>query len=212
MGSVASYDASVSLIKKQKITIDTVNSDEAIEKFISKNPGLLDLVVEYDEDDANFKKAKKSKLVTIVVNDEDGDHVRDVSMAELGLDMTLGEFIDSEVYEDEKYEEQFTSDYCDADPSYWEFKVATDEKYKANVIKKLKNVDLKAIEKNRHSWSIHEPTVLSNETCLADCSDYIYCSNDNSSSDSFKITQKFIDSLSPGDIIRLDANGDGEHC
>jgi hypothetical protein len=208
MGSTGSFSASMSLIKKQKIKIDTENSAEAIEKFITKQPGVLDLTVEYDEDDADFKKAKNSKLVTIIVNDEDGEYIRDVTMSDIGLDMTLGEFIDSEIYEDEKYEEHFTSDYYDADPFHWQFKVVTDEKYKASVIKKLKNVDLNAIEKNINNWSIKEPNVLSSETHLGDCNNDIYYENDNSTGSSFTITQKFIDSLSPGDMLFLEADGD----
>jgi len=207
MGSTGSFSARMSLIKKQKITIDTENSIDDIKKFVTKHPELLDLTIEYDEDDKAFKKARNAKLVTVVVNDEDDNHVRDVVLADLGFDMTLGEFLDGEIYEDEKYEELFTSDYCDADPSYWQFKVVADEKYKVSVIKKLKNVDLNAIEKNINSWSIKEPNVLSSETHLGDCSNDIYYKNDNSTGSSFTITQKFIDGLSPGDMLILEADG-----
>ena len=50
------------------------------------------------------------------------------------------------------------------------------------------------------------------EEHLLGCSDYIYCDNDNSSSDTLVVTQEFIDSLEVGDKLVLSADGDGEHC
>lgn len=63
------------------------------------------------------------------------------------------------------------------------------------------------------------------EISLCDTSSDIYCLDcdcdeededcdceDNSSVDEFVITQKFIDSLSPGDKLVLWTNGDGANC
>lgn len=211
MGSTGSFNANMSLIKKQKVTIDTENSIDEIKKFIAKHQELENKVVYYAMT-ANLEKARDFKLISVIIEDEDKEYIETLLLSDLNLDMTLGEFLDSKIYLDKNYVNLFESEYCDADPCYWGFEVATDDKYKAEIIKKLKNIDLKAIDKNFSCWSINEPKIISYTEQLASCSNYIYCFNDNSTCDTFKITQKFIDSLTPGDVLLLKADGDGEHC
>jgi len=113
------------------------------------------------------------------------------------------EFRDNKVHE--QYSDEFDFEYTD--PEYWKFNVEIKD-----LDSKLKFLNLKLLQDNLYGWSVKNPNFIFGDEHLASCSDYIYCNNDNSSSDSFTITQKFIDSLSVGDRLVLEGNGDGEHC
>ena len=198
MGSTGSWEASVSLIKKTSLKQNKANTIEEIAKFVNKHK---DMMYSY----TNINDCKKDDiLLGVDLYDEDGDEIGTVDLSEIGLEGNINakEFFTNKVYENH---EEFDVEY--SEPSDWVLRVAA-----RNVDKVLKNLDLQLIEKNIHDWNFNDPNYLNDEMGLCSCHDYIYCHNDNSSSDEFRITQKFIDGLSVGDVIRLDGNGDGEHC
>ena len=52
----------------------------------------------------------------------------------------------------------------------------------------------------------------SSDSTLLSVSNDIYYERDNTASSAFKVTKEFIESLSPGDEIKLSANGRDENC
>jgi hypothetical protein len=201
MGSLGSWDASLSLHKKIDITQKEENSSEVIEKFIKKNLSHL-------TQSKTFNKLKKDDvLIGVLIQDEYGDYYEEISMKELGLENVNAEdFIKNRVYGN--YTEYFSEDLLEEiDVKDWTFEVEVKD-----LPSKLKFLNLKELGKNLSAWDPSTPSFITDEEHLAGCSDYIYCGNDNSASDEFTITQKFINSLKVGDKLVLYGNGDGEHC
>jgi len=203
MGSLGSFVASVRHIKRVKVKTLKENSKEDIEEFIKKNKNIL-IVQRYR---GEIKKGEV--LLSVEISHEYEDYSEEILLSDLGLEnVDANKFLDDEVY---KTMENFK---CEEIP---EDEMGDDEDWIYHVVDKsaatkLKFLNLKAITKDIDMWSLSNPNFLENEEYLADCHDYIYCGNDNSTTDDFKVTKKFIDSLSVGDVIRLHANGDGEHC
>ena len=204
MGSLGKFDANVCHVKKTKVKTFKENSKEDIEAFMQKHKNRLTV-------QRNRGEIKKGEvLLSVEVEYEYEEYSEEIVLSDLGLEnVDANKFLDNEVY---KTMENFK---CEEIP---EEDMGDDEDWTYNVVDKsaatkLKFLDLVTIDKNISSWSMSNPNFLeSTEEYLADASDYIYCGNDNSITDDFKVTQKFINSLSVGDIIRLHANGDGEHC
>lgn len=199
MGSCGSWDASLSLQKKTNILQKEENSAELIKKFIAKNSSGL-----YES--KNHNKLKKGDiLISIDIYDEDEEELGTVTMKELGLEnVNAKEFFDKKVYKE--HVDEFDFGYV-TEPEYWKFNVEIKD-----LESKLKFLNLKLLQGNLYNWSVKNPNFIFSDEQLASCSDYIYCDNDNSNSDSFTITQKFIDSLNVGDRLVLEGSGDGEHC
>lgn len=203
MGSLGSYDANIMHIKRESVKTRKENTKEDIEKFMQKHKNKLTV-------QRNRGEIKKGEvLLSVEVEYEYEEYSEEIILSDLGLEnVDANDFLDNEVY---KTMENFK---CDEIP---EDEMGDDEDWSYNVVDvsaatKLKNLNLEKIDKNIDMWSINNPNFLENYESLADCHDYIYCGNDNSTVDDFKVTQKFIDGLSVGDVIRLHANGDGEHC
>lgn len=195
MGSCGSWDASLSLQKKVDISQKEENSLESIKKFISKNIDSL-----YES--KGIKKITKDDiLLSIILEDEDEDFFETILLSDLGLEnINAKEFIENKVYDNhDEFDEGISVDN-------WIFNVKIKD-----LETKLKFLNLTILKDNLGGWNVNNTTIIS-ETGLASCSGYIYCNNDNSGSDSYKITQKFIDSLNVGDKLVLNGNGDGEHC
>ena len=197
MGSCGSWSASMSLVKKINLSQKEENSSEDIEKFVKKNPQIL-----IDrKSKSNIKK--DDILISVDVYDEDDEEITSVELKDIGLEnVNAKDFIDNKVYE--KHDE-FEQDYIDIDNCMFNVQAQ-------NIEDKLKFLNLSLLKDHVGSWSASSPTSVDDFSVLASCSDSIYCHNDNSNSSTFTITQKFIDSLNPGDILRLDGDGDGEHC
>jgi hypothetical protein len=198
MGSCGSWDASVSLLSRTSVKKKEANTAEEIQKFIKKHKDNLYITKSLD------KIKTGDILVAVNLYDEDGDYVAYYNLKDSFdlVNINAKQFIDEKIY---KSIDGFKTN--DSSPEDWEFYVEDE-----NIEKKLEFLDLKKISKDIDSWSLDNPNFIEFETGLADCSDYIYCHNDNSSISDFKVTQKFIDSLNVGDVIRLYGNGDGEHC
>ena len=201
MGSLGSYDATVYHIKRESVKTKKENTKEDIENFMEKFKNKLTVKKSLSE----IKKG--DILLSVEVYDEYEEYGDEIVLSDLGLEnVDAKKFLDDKVFEtmdDFKFGEEFDMD----DEEDWEYNVLD-----KSAATKLKFVDLERITKDINMWSINEPNFIESEKHLADCHDYIYCENDNSTTDDFKVTQKFIDSLSVGDVIRLYANGDGEHC
>lgn len=198
MGSLGSWDASVSLISRTSVKTKEANTTEEIEKFIKKHKDRL-------LETRSFDKIKNGEtLVAVYLYDEDGDDLDYYNLKDsFGLvNVDAKQFINEKMYESIDGFDTF-----DSSPEDWVFYVQAE-----NVENKLKFLDLKKISKDIYSWSLDNPNFLESEMSLADCNDYIYCGNDNSQTADFVVTKKFIDSLNVGDVIRLYGNGDGEHC
>lgn len=201
MGSLGSWNASLSLIKKIIITQNEENSSEVIEKFIKKNGAHLTQSKKFD------KLKKDDILIGVFIQDEYEDYYEEISMKDLGLEnVNAKDFIKNKVYEN--HTEIFSEDLLEAvDIEDWVFEVEVED-----LPSKLKFLNLKELGKNLSGWDPSTPLFITDEEHLAGCSDYIYCNNDNSGSDEFIITQKFINSLKVGDKLVLTGDGDGEHC
>lgn len=200
MGSCGSWDANVTHIKKIDVRQSKENTPERIQAFINKHQNRLVVNKDYNE----LKKG--DILLAVTIYDEDDEEIGEVVLSEIGAEnIDAKKFIDKEMY-DKLDGFDYDDDYY-TEPEFWVYRIEVKD-----VESKLKFLDLDKIEKNIHMWKLAEPNYLHKEALLADCSDYIYCNNDNSATDEFKVTQKFIDSLSVGDVIRLYGNGDGEHC
>lgn len=201
MGSLGSWNASLSLSRKIMISQKEENSSEVIEKFIKKNGNRL-------TQSKKFNKLKKDDiLIGLLIQDEYGDYYEEFSMKDLGLEnVNAKDFIKNKVYKN--HTEIFSEDLLEAvDIEEWVFEVEVKD-----LESKLKFLNLKELGKNLSSWDPSTPSFITEEEYLAECSDYIYCGNDNSGSDEFTITQKFINSLKVGDKLVLTGDGDGEHC
>ncbi len=209
MGSTGSWDASLSLRKRISLKQTKKNTSEEIKKFISKNDSLLSNKKEYDDIE------KGDILIGVDIYDDDDDLINTVSIKDLGIkDVDAKDFIDKELYKE--HDEFVVDDYYNTSPEYWVFNVQYEDKVLESKVKdlgdKLKFINLKLLQSNLGYWSMDNPNFIHDQEHLASCSDYIYCGNDNSSTDTFKITKKFIDSLNVGDELVLYGNGDGEHC
>ena len=201
MGSCGSWNASLSLEKRICISQKEENSSEAIEKFIKKYGGNL-------TQSKSFDKLKKDDiLIGISIFDGYEDIEEVISMKELGLEnVNAKEFIKNKVYEN--HSERFEEDLLEiVEIEDWTFEVEVKD-----LASKLKFLNLKVLGDNLHGWDPSTPTFITDEQNLAGCSGWIYCGNDNSDSNSFTVTQKFINSLSVGDKLVLTGDGDGEHC
>jgi len=202
MGSLGSWDASVSLNMRVDLKKSKENSLEDIQKFIKKNKQLLETTKSID------KLVKTDVLVAIEFYDEDDDELDYIELSSLGLkDVLAKPFIEDKEYSKHEELAEFDGDY--SSPENWLYKVLVD---RSRLETKLKFVNLKKLKDHIYGWDVNSPYIVFDSMELASCGDYIYCGNDNSSSDTFKVTKKFIDSLSVGDIIVLEGNGDGEHC
>jgi hypothetical protein len=200
MGSCGSWDASLSLVKRIGITKKEENSSEDIKKFIEKNKNSFKQRKSYED------LKKNDVLIMVVADDEDEDLYEEITMAELGLEnVNAKEFIENKMWEqfEDKFEDVLELIDIEGLDFYVEIK---------DLENKLKFLDLKVLAKNFHGWDASTPSFIEDEQNLASCSGWIYCHNDNSDTDSFTITQKFIDSLSVGDKLVLRGDGDGEHC
>jgi hypothetical protein len=197
MGSLASWSASMYLIHKTSVKQNKTNSAEEIQNFVGKHKNHLYSSV-------NLKGIKKNDiLLSVDIFDDEGDESDYVNLAEIGLEnVNAKDFITNKVY---KNYDEFDESYSDV--SDWLFNIEG-----RNVEKALKNIDLVQVDKNIDMWNFVNPKFLTDTEYLASCGDDIYCGNDNSGSDEFKITQRFIDSLSVGDIIKLHGDGDGDNC
>lgn len=199
MGSLGSWNASLSLLKKINISQKEENSLESIEKFIKKNSNKL----------VHSKKFNNLKnddiLIGVVIENE--DYYEKILMVTLGLEnVNPKDFMKNKIYE--KYEEHFFEDLLEEiEIEDWVFNVEIKE-----LETKLKFLNLKVLAENLGDWDPTKPTFIDDEEVLAECGDYIYCHNDNSDSELITITQKFINSLNVGDKLVLKGNGDGEHC
>jgi len=205
MGSCGSWEASMSLRRVVSLKQTNENTSEEIQNFINKNNGLL-------VNRKDLEELKKGDiLLNIEIYDEDKELVNTVLLKDLGLEnIGAKKFMDDDVYK--KYDalsENGEDDEYYTEPDWWIFGIQVDTK---SLEKKLKFINLKLLQENLGNWSIDNPNYIYDEKYLADCSDYIYCGNDNSDSGVFKITQKFIDSLSVGDELVVRGSGDGEHC
>lgn len=201
MGSCGSWNASLSLAKRIGISQKEENSSEAIEKFIEKNGDRLTQSKSFDE------LKNDDILIGISIVDEDEYIEEEISMKELGLEnVNAKEFIKNKVYEN--HSERFEEDLLEiVEIEDWTFEVEVKD-----LASKLKFLNLKVLGENISGWDPSTPTFITDEQSLAGCSGWIYCGNDNSDSDSFTVTQKFINSLSVGDKLVLTGDGDGEHC
>ena len=200
MGSCGSWDASLSLVKRIGITKKEENSSEEIKKFIEKNKNSFKQRKSYED------LKKNDVLIMVVADDEDEDLYEEITMAELGLEnVNAKEFIENKMWEqfEDKFEDVLELIDIEGLDFYVEIK---------DLENKLKFLDLKVLSKNFHGWDVSTPSFIEDEQNLASCSGWIYCHNDNSDTDSFTITQKFIDSLNVGDKLVLRGDGDGEHC
>ena len=199
MGSLGRWNALMSYVKKESVKQTKVNTSEDIEAFIKKNGNSLCI----GKDSEDLKKG--DKLIYVEINNWDLEYMEDIILSDIGLtDIDAKDFIDEGMFDSV---EAFEYDEDETAVDQWTFFIENPK-----VTSKLKKLDLKKIEANIADWSIDSPNFLEDEVHLGDCSDDIYCGNDNSSTDDFKVTQKFIDGLSVGDVIRLYGNGDGEHC
>jgi len=201
MGSCGSWNASLSLKKRIGISQKEENSSESIEKFITKNGSRLTQSKSFD------KLTKDDILLGIIIEDEYEEYHEEIYMKELGLEnVNAKEFIKNKVYEN--HSERFEEDLLEeVEVEDWTFQVVVKD-----LATKLKFLNLKVLGENLSSWDPSTPTFIIDEQGLADCSGWIYCDNDNSDTSTFRITQKFINSLSVGDELELFGDGDGEHC
>jgi hypothetical protein len=201
MGSCGSWEANLSLKKRIGISQKEENSSEAIEKFIKKNGSRLTQTKSFD------KLKNDDILLGIIIEDEYEEYHEEIYMKELGLEnVNAKEFIKNKVYENhsERFEEDLLEEVEIED---WIFQVEVKD-----LASKLKFLNLKVLGDNLSDWNPSTPTFITDEQNLAECSGWIYCGSDNSSSEEFTITQKFIDSLKVGDKLVLTGDGDGEHC
>lgn len=198
MGSVGSFDAQVSIEKKTSIKLDKENSSEEIQEFINRNKHLLVEKKGYGEVKAG------QTLLGVQISDESYYEEFEVTLDE---PVDVQTFLSDKLYEDNEEIVGFMDEWYSDPKEHWVFLVEA-----KGIKNKLKDVDLKVVEENIGDWSFDDRYYLTDSEHLASTSGWIYCYNDNSETDTFRVTQEFIDNLKPGDIIRLDANGDGEHC
>jgi len=201
MGSCGSWNASLSLERRIGISQKEENSSEVIEKFIKKNCSSLTQRKSFDE------LKKDDILLGIIIEDEYEEYHEEIYMKELGLEnVNAKEFIKNKVYE--KHSERSEEDLLEeVEIEDWVFEVEVKD-----LEKKLKFLNLKILKDNLDNWDASTPTFITEDEYLGSCGDYIYCGSDNSGSDEFIITQKFINSLKVGDKLILNGDGDGEHC
>jgi len=201
MGSCGSWEANLSLKKRIGISQKEENSSEAIEKFIKKNGNRLTQSKEFD------KLKNDDILIGVSIINEDEYIEEYIYMKDLGLEnVNAKEFIKNKVYEN--HSERFGEDLLEeVEVEEWVFDVEVKD-----MASKLKFLNLKVLGDNLSDWNPSTPTFITDEQNLAECSGWIYCGSDNSSSEEFTITQKFIDSLKVGDKLVLTGDGDGEHC
>lgn len=183
MGSSGYFNAEVSLSRKIDVTKKTKNTAleiEALKKYLLKkevNPFLIEV---------SYKDVKPGDVIKYVDTSDEDDYYEE---------------------DDDKYED--VSELDEASLKQVLEGLGPDVSCKVvphDLNKRLAFVDLD-ICKQEGSFVLDPKPHLLHIRGLAECSNDIYYENDNSTGDSFKITQSFIDSLKPGDILELDANG-----
>lgn len=195
MGSTGSWDASLSLKRRVSLSQENENSKEEIEGFLKNN--VIGNRVDY-------KNVKDTDIILAVIGyDDDEKESFRVDLCDVDINnMSFKEFKESGIFESQ---EEFYSGIQSLDER--EFIVRDN-----NIEETLRYINLNLLYESLENWSSKNPTFSYVEEELVNCNGWIYCNNDNSDSDEFIITQEFIKTLSPGDRLVLNGDGDGEHC
>lgn len=213
MGDVATYEISLSLLKSKDIKQKTKNSKEDITIFLSKYKNkIISKTISHDDEDETVDSS--SILNGVSVFDSYYNNV--IEDIIFDIPMTYQEFIDNNVFiNNESFEEYVEGESMDDKDNFdFDFLIAANDD---ELVKVLEFIDLNKLEQEVEGDTIYLHQLIDNsiydETQLADSSyNYIYCGSNNSTSESFTITQEFIDSLKPGDILKLSGDGRGSNC
>lgn len=181
MGSSGSYSAEVyvSIPLKRKES----NTEEAITEFLSNNK--IKYIVEIKNEDVD-----ESVLLKIFEN-TDKIYRIDIDDYDYNYAVQYNKYKSSDV-------ECIIKEMDDCEENEFFY-------LRGLTYKDLKNINLDLLKKSKINYL--DSSLEYKETIL-DCSESIYCDNDNSSGDSKKVNEKLLALLSiPGAYINLSANG-----
>lgn len=212
MGDVGTYEIGLSLIKSKDIKQKTKNSKEDITIFLSKykNKIISKTISHNDEDDP---MDSSSILNGVSVSDSYYNEV--IEDIIFDIPMTYQEFIDNKfIINNESFEEYVEDDELIVDDFDYDFLIAANDD---ELFKVLKFIDLNKLQQEVEGDTIYLHQLIDNsmydeEKLVNSSYNSIYCNSDNSTTERFTITQEFIDSLKPGDILNLSGDGRGSNC
>lgn len=181
MGSSASYTVGLTLVTKRTLKIDTINSEEEIDKFLKKKKGSFGKPVALKDEE----QPSEDKIT-------DGTYLGYMFKGQLDWDDEPRNVFSHEYDTFEKFLED-VDNYCE------------DEVFaiKAMTRKELSKVNLEILKE----YDILEKDVDSYED-VGYGGDEIYCDNDNSYSEKIKLTPKQLEDLAAKRAY-LELYGDG---
>lgn len=181
MGSSASYRVGLTLVTKRTLKIDTINSEEEIDKFLKKKKGSFGKPVALKE----LEHPSEDKIT-------DGTYLSYMFVGQLDWDDEPRNVFSHEYETFDKFLEDIDI-YCEDDV----FAI------KAMTRKELSKVNLEILKE----YEILEKNVDSYEGIAGDYNE-IYCDNDNSVTEKIKLTPKQLEDLAAKRAY-LELYGDG---
>lgn len=198
MGSSGHYSAEMSLVKKISLLQQKENTNKEIEEFFNEI-GVIYVKTTFKNLDYNA-----DKIYAVIHKDElDDDDYTEIYIDEYFLDkkyITYKELKDLKTSESNSADLNWFIDYTRDVKNLIYFVEHNLEDLKPQ----LKFANLNLLKKYTYLLSTNPIEFnVESEKNLGEINEYIYGSSSNYNEDHFTITQKFIDSLQVGDVLRI---------